>query len=279
MNAQIKKLTQAFPAFRLHLVDNKRWVLMAGVGLAVAVTAIIVSVLWTGNRGYVSLYGRQENLPVSQIVTVLDGEKLTIRDGPYRIDPQSGQILVPEDALSKTRMTLAAKGVQAILPSGYELMDKDEVLGSSQFVQNVRYKRSLEGELAQSIMSLDAVESARVHLALNEESSFVVSDEPQNSASVVVRLHYGAKLNMDQVNAIVHLVSGSIPGLQASKVSVVDQAGNLLTDGIGAGEAVSAATRKRDRPARSSKIFRTKPVPAWRTCWIRWLARGITASV
>ncbi|EFN7882957.1 flagellar M-ring protein FliF [Escherichia coli] len=242
MNAQIKKLTQAFPAFRLRLADNKRWALMAGVGLAVAATAIIVSVLWTGNRGYVSLYGRQENLPVSQIVTVLDGEKLT-----YRIDPQSGQILVPEDALSKTRMTLAAKGVQAILPSGYELMDKDEVLGSSQFVQNVRYKRSLEGELAQSIMSLDAVESARVHLALNEESSFVVSDEPQNSASVVVRLHYGAKLNMDQVNAIVHLVSGSIPGLLASKVSVVDQAGNLLTDGIGAGEAVSAATRKRDQ--------------------------------
>ncbi|EMQ1840538.1 flagellar M-ring protein FliF [Escherichia coli] len=215
MNAQIKKLTLAFPAFRLRLADNKRWALMAGVGLAVAATAIIVSVLWTGNRGYVSLYGRQENLPVSQIVTVLDGEKLT-----YRIDPQSGQILVPEEALSKTRMTLAAKGVQAILPSGYELMDKDEVLGSSQFVQNVRYKRSLEGELAQSIMSLDAV---------------------------VVRLHYGAKLNMDQVNAIVHLVSGSIPGLHASKVSVVDQAGNLLTDGIGAGEAVSAATRKRDQ--------------------------------
>ncbi|HDY6638042.1 TPA: flagellar M-ring protein FliF [Escherichia coli] len=240
MNELIKKLTQALPAFRFRLDGNKRWALMAG--LAVAATAIIVSLLWTGNRGYVSLYGRQENLPVSQIVTVLDGEKLT-----YRIDPQSGQILVPEDELSKTRMTLAAKGVQAILPSGYELMDKDEVLGSSQFVQNVRYKRSLEGELAQSIMSLDAVESARVHLALNEESSFVVSDVPQNSASVVVRLHYGAKLNMDQVNAIVHLVSGSIPGLQASKVSVVDQAGNLLTDGIGAGEAVSAATRKRDQ--------------------------------
>ncbi|GHL79156.1 hypothetical protein ECZU36_04400 [Escherichia coli] len=240
MNAQIKKLTQAFPAFRLRLADNKRWALMAGVGLAVAATAIIVSVLWTGNRGYVSLYGRQENLPVSQIVTVLDGEKLS-----YRIDPQSGQILVPEDALSKTRMTLAAKGVQAILPSGYELMDKDEVLGSSQFVQNVRYKRSLEGSWRRALCRWTR-ESARVHLALNE-SSFVVSDEPQNSASVVVRLHYGAKLNMDQVNAIMHLVSGSIPGLQASKVSVVDQAGNLLTDGIGAGEAVSAATRKRDQ--------------------------------
>lgn len=198
--------------------------------------------LWNGNHGYVSLYGSQENIPVSQIVTVLDGEKLE-----YRIDPQSGQILVPEETLSKTRMTLAAKGVQAMLPSGYELMDKDEVLGASQFVQNIRYKRSLEGELAQSIMTLDAVESARVHLALNEESSFVVSDEPQNSASVVVRLHYGSKLDLDQVNAIVHLVSGSVPDLKVAQVSVVDQAGNLLSDGIGAGEAVSAATRKRDQ--------------------------------
>lgn len=240
MNEIIKKLTQSLPSLSFRLDGNKRLVLLAGA--AIAATAIIVSMLWTGNHGYVSLYGRQENLPVSQIVTVLDGEKLE-----YRIDPESGQILVPEEALSKTRMTLAAKGVQAMLPNGYELMDKDEVLGASQFVQNIRYKRSLEGELAQSIMTLDAVESARVHLALNEESSFVVSDEPQNSASVIVRLHYGSKLDMDQVNAIVHLVSGSVPNLHASKVSVVDQAGNLLSDGIGAGEAVSAATRKRDQ--------------------------------
>ncbi|EPQ0974730.1 flagellar basal-body MS-ring/collar protein FliF [Citrobacter farmeri] len=242
MNELIKKLTQSFPAFTFRLENNKRWALLAAAAAAVAATAIIVSLLWNGNHGYVSLYGRQENLPVSQIVTVLDGEKLQ-----YRIDPQSGQILVPEDALSKTRMTLAAKGIQAILPNGYELMDKDEVLGSSQFVQNVRYKRSLEGELSQSIMTLNSVESARVHLALNEESSFVVSDEPQNSASVVVHLRYGAKLDMDQVNAIVHLISGSIPGLQASKVNVVDQAGNLLSDGLGAGEAASAATRKHDQ--------------------------------
>ncbi|EMO0512641.1 TPA: flagellar M-ring protein FliF [Citrobacter freundii] len=240
MNELIKKVTQFLPSFSFRLDGNKRLALLAAA--AIAATAIIVSVLWNGNHGYVSLYGSQENIPVSQIVTVLDGEKLE-----YRIDPQSGQILVPEETLSKTRMTLAAKGVQAMLPSGYELMDKDEVLGASQFVQNIRYKRSLEGELAQSIMTLDAVESARVHLALNEESSFVVSDEPQNSASVVVRLHYGSKLDLDQVNAIVHLVSGSVPDLKAAQVSVVDQAGNLLSDGIGEGEAVSAATRKRDQ--------------------------------
>lgn len=240
MNELIKKLTPFVPSLSFRLDGYKRWYLLAGV--AIAATAIIVSLLWNSNRGYISLYGRQENLPVSQIISVLDGEKLE-----YRIDPESGQILVPEVALSKTRMALAAKGVQAILPNGYELMDKDEVLGTSQFVQNIRYKRSLEGELAQSIMTLDAVESARVHLALSEDSSFVVSDEPQNSASVVLRLHYGSKLDMDQVNAIIHLVSGSIPGMKASKVSVVDQAGTLLSEGVGAGEAVSAATRKRDQ--------------------------------
>ena len=240
MKELIKKVTKFIPTYSSMLDRNKRLAILAAA--AIAATAMNDSVLWNGNHGYVSLYGSQENIPVSQIVTVLDGEKLE-----YRIDPQSGQILVPEETLSKTRMTLAAKGVQAMLPSGYELMDKDEVLGASQFVQNIRYKRSLEGELAQSIMTLDAVESARVHLALNEESSFVVSDEPQNSASVVVRLHYGSKLDLDQVNAIVHLVSGSVPDLKAAQVSVVDQAGNLLSDGIGAGEAVSAATRKRDQ--------------------------------
>ncbi|SPX11941.1 lateral flagellar M-ring protein (FliF-like) [Escherichia coli] len=114
-------------------------------------------------------------------------------------------------------------------------MDKDEVLGSSQFVQNVRYKRSSKGSWRRALCRWTRWRARGCIWRSTKKARFVVSDEPQNSASVVVRLHYGAKLNMDQVNAIVHLVSGSIPGLQASKVSVVDQAGNLLTDGIGAG--------------------------------------------
>lgn len=135
MNELIKKYTSFVPSLSFRLDGYKRWYLLAGV--AMAATAIIVSLMWNSNRGYISLYGRQENLPVSQIISVLDGEKLE-----YRIDPESGQILVPEAALSKTRMALAAKGVQAILPNGYELMDKDEVLGTSQFVQNIRYPHS-----------------------------------------------------------------------------------------------------------------------------------------
>lgn len=231
------RLSAPLSALSAALPGNKKWLALGGA--AVLLTAAIVGTLWHSNSGYIALYGAQEHLPVSQIITVLDGEKVD-----YRIDPATGQILVPDAQLSKIRMTLAGKGVQALNPTGYELMDKDEVLGSSQFVQNIRYKRSLEGEMAQSIMTLDAVETARVHLALNEESSFVVSEEAHNSASVVVRLHYGSKLDAEQVNAIIHLVSGSVPGLAPAQVSVVDQAGVLLSEGVADETRASATTRK-----------------------------------
>lgn len=216
---------------------NKKWAILTGS--AVFATAVIVGTMWHSNSSYTALYGAQEHLPVSQIITVLDGEKMD-----YRIDPASGQILVNEDDLSRIRMTLVGKGVLALSPEGYELMDKDEVLGSSQFVQGIRYKRSLEGEMAKSIMSLDAVEDARVHLALNEESSFVISDKPQNSASVMLRLHYGSTLKAEQVDAIIHLVSGSVPGMKAAQISVIDQAGNLLSADIGEEARVSTTTKK-----------------------------------
>lgn len=197
---------------------------------AVLLTALIVLALWRSNQGYTALFGSQEQIPVSQVVEVLGGESIA-----YRVNPTNGQILVPENDLAKARMVLASKGIKAVTPSGYELMDKDEMLGSSQFIQNVRYKRSLEGELAQSIMTLDPVESARVHLGLSESSSFVLNNRSESSASVVVRLKYGQKLNDEQVASIIQLVAGSVPGMQSSMVRVVDQQGNLLSDGIQAG--------------------------------------------
>lgn len=241
MNQNLLEKARQWLAVVMAKLDGKKRIALFAAA-AVAATAIISAVLLGGNYGYVALYGRQQNIPVSEVISVLDESKAT-----YRIDPGSGQILVPEEALSQIRMTLAAKGVQAISPDGYKLMDKDEVLGASQFVQNIRYKRSLEGEMAKSIMSLDAVQSARVHLALNEESSFVVSEQSKNSASVVVRLRYGNTLSLDQVNAIIHLVSGSVPGLLPSQVSVIDQTGALLSDGVSDGEGSRAVTRKNDQ--------------------------------
>jgi flagellar M-ring protein FliF len=199
-----------------------QWLIAAG---AVLLTGAIVFSLWRSNQGYVALYGSQEKLPVAQVVEVLGAESIA-----YRINPDNGQILIPEDKLPRARMALAAKGITAVMPDGYELMDKEEMLGSSQFVQNVRYKRSLEGELARSIMALDPVENARVHLGLSESSSFVMTNKPQSSASVMLQLHYGKHLDEQQVAAIVQLVAGSVPGMQAASVRVVDQAGNLLSE-------------------------------------------------
>ncbi|WP_142503708.1 flagellar basal-body MS-ring/collar protein FliF [Lelliottia amnigena] len=220
------------PAGRL----KPQWLITAGGLLLVA--AIVFS-LWRSNQGYVALYGSQENIPVAQVVEVLGAEAIA-----YRINPDNGQILIPENKLPRARMALAAKGITAVMPEGYELMDKEEMLGSSQFVQNVRYKRSLEGELARSIMALDPVESARVHLGLSESSSFVMTNKPQSSASVMLQLRYGKHLNEQQVAAIVQLVAGSVPGMQANSVRVVDQAGNLLSENGQQGTTNMASIRQ-----------------------------------
>jgi flagellar M-ring protein FliF len=220
------------PAGRL----KPQWLITAGGLLLVA--AIVFS-LWRSNQGYVALYGSQENIPVAQVVEVLGAEAIA-----YRINPDNGQILIPENKLPRARMALAAKGITAVMPEGYELMDKEEMLGSSQFVQNVRYKRSLEGELARSIMALDPVESARVHLGLSESSSFVMTNKPQSSASVMLQLRYGKHLDEQQVAAIVQLVAGSVPGMQANSVRVVDQAGNLLSENGQQGTTNMASIRQ-----------------------------------
>ena len=220
------------PAGRL----KPQWLITAGGLLLVG--AIVFS-LWRSNQGYVALYGSQENIPVAQVVEVLGAEAIA-----YRINPDNGQILIPENKLPRARMALAAKGITAVMPEGYELMDKEEMLGSSQFVQNVRYKRSLEGELARSIMALDPVESARVHLGLSESSSFVMTNKPQSSASVMLQLRYGKHLDEQQVAAIVQLVAGSVPGMQANSVRVVDQAGNLLSENGQQGTTKLASIRQ-----------------------------------
>lgn len=231
----LNKIKARIPALPQGINKN---MLMIGAAAVVLTGAIVIS-LWRSNQGYVALFGSQENVPVSQVVEVLGAENIA-----YRVNPDNGQLLIDEGKLPKARMALAAKGITAMMPSGYELMDKEEMLGSSQFIQNVRYKRSLEGELAQTIMGLDPVEHARVHLGLMESSSFVLSNKPDSSASVAVRLRYGKTLNDQQVGAIVQLVAGSIPGMKVANVRVVDQNGTLLSEGFQAGNTSIAGIRQ-----------------------------------
>jgi flagellar M-ring protein FliF len=192
--------------------------------LAIGVTALVMLVLWRDQASYKPLFGAHEKVVAADVMTVLDGANV-----PYRLHPDTGQVLVPERDLGRVRMLLASKGVVAKLPAGLELLDHNDPLGVSQFVQDVRFRRGLEGDLTQSIMSIDAVEAARVHVAIAHSSSFVVSDGDKSSASVILTLKPGHSLAREQIAGIINMVAGSVAGLDPTRVTLIDQSGNLLS--------------------------------------------------
>ncbi|NHZ40046.1 flagellar M-ring protein FliF [Massilia sp. CCM 8693] len=213
--------------------------------LAIAITAAVMMYMWNDQAGYKPVFGANERVASGDMMAVLDADKIA-----YRLHPDTGQLLVPSSELGKVRMLLAAKGVTAQLPAGLELMDKNDPLGVSQFVQDVRFRRGLEGELAQSILSMDAIASARVHLSIARSTSFVASDGEKSSASVVVAVKPGRTLAPEQIAAIINMVSGSVASLSPARVSLVDQAGNYLSSRIDLSEGFDGAAQGSDANAK-----------------------------
>ncbi|POZ63377.1 flagellar M-ring protein FliF [Chromobacterium alticapitis] len=223
-------------AGRRLLPENAWRTLLPIVLLAIGLSVVATLWLWRDDASYKPLFGAQEKVSSADMMAALDADKI-----PYRIHPETGQVLVPDADLARARMQLAAKGVVAQLPAGLELLDKNDPLGVSQFVQDVRFRRGLEGELAQSIMALDPVKSARVHLSLPRSTSFVTVGGEKGSASVVVTLKPGQQLSNEQIAAVVKLVAGSVSSLEPSQVTLVDQAGQLLSGRIDLGDGSLAA--------------------------------------
>ncbi|KXI22962.1 flagellar basal-body MS-ring/collar protein FliF [Photobacterium sanguinicancri] len=205
---------------------------LAGLLAAIAalVTVAVVLGLWQGSSQYRPLYGEAEQFDRSQVIAVLEEKGLD-----YYVEPQKGSVMVDRNSLGKARLALAAAGVEAQLPAGLEILSQDSSLGTSQFVENARYRHGLEGELARSIMALDAVRNVRVHLAMPKQTLFVRRDKEQASASVILSLQPGQALSTEQVTAIVNLVAGSVPELEPDQVNVIDQQGNLLSALVGEG--------------------------------------------
>ena len=206
--------------------DNKSLLVIAL--LAALVATVIVVILWTASQNYVPLYGRQEMYDTANILEQLEKEQV-----PFRLDSGTGQVLVPEGKLAQVRMALAARGVRAAMPAGLESLNTVSGLGTSEFMETARYRHAMEGELARSIIALDSVRSARVHLAIPKRTLFVGRDEEKPTASVVLDLQPGRSLEPAQVEAIANLVAGSIPGMKPESVSIVDQAGELLSAEMG----------------------------------------------
>jgi flagellar M-ring protein FliF len=160
---------------------------------------------------------------------------------PFEIRNDGAIILVPKDKVTRLRMKLAEGGLPKGGGVGYEIFDKSDALGTTSFVQNINHLRALEGELARTIHAIDRVQAARVHLVLPERPLFA-RETPEPSASIVVRVR--GTLEPQQIKAIRHLVASAVNGLKPGRVSIVDEAGQLLADGAG-GEDNTVADERR----------------------------------
>jgi flagellar M-ring protein FliF len=198
------------------------------LGLFALVAAVIALGLWmffwTQKPDYVPVFAGLDPKSTSEASELLNTAQI-----PFRIDPGSGALAVPQDQLGNAKLALAAAGLPAKTDSGFDAIKGDQGFGTSQFIENARYQHALESELARTIANLRPVREARVHLAMPKPSAFTRQKEPA-SASVVLQLHSGAALEQGQVDAIVHLVASSIPGLPPERVTVVDQYGRMLSN-------------------------------------------------
>ena len=197
-----------------------------------AVFVVMALHMSTGNM--VPLYTNLSLEDSAKIVAELDKAAT-----PYELVGNGTEIMVPSDRVLRLRMGMAEQG----LPSGgsivgYEIFDRSETFGSSNFVMNVNMLRALEGELSRTIASITDVDVARVHLVMPKRELFS-RDKEKPSASVTIKMRGGHSLEHSEVIAITHLVASAVPGLESSKVTVVDSHGKLLARGDG-GEGIDA---------------------------------------
>jgi flagellar M-ring protein FliF len=191
--------------------------------LAVSIAIGLAVVLWAQAPNYDLLISGVAEKDAAEIIEALDK-----MDVDYRLDPGSGAVMVPSGNVRELKLKLAAQGLPRSASLGYELLDKDTGFGTSKGVETMRFQRALEGEIALTIQTIQNVKSAKVLLALPVQSVFV-RERKKPSASVVVELYQGRSLEKEQIEAIVHLVASSVPLMEASQVTVVDQKGRLLS--------------------------------------------------
>ncbi len=201
---------------------NRRIALMALVAMVAAIG--VAMLLWAQAPEYKPLFIDLSENQAGEILEALDRLQ-----ADYRIDRRRGTILVPADQVHELRLRLAAQGLPRNDEQGFEILEKDPGFGVSRSLEKARFQRALEGELARSIMTLEGVKAARVHLALPKESVFVRQRKPP-SASVLLQLAPGHEVTHAQVKAVVHLVAAAVPRLDPKRVTVVDQYGHLLND-------------------------------------------------
>ena len=196
--------------------------LLAGFAASIALAIGVVN--WASTPSYEPVYGAMAPADTATAINVLQTSGIS-----YRIEQGTGLLEVPYGDVLQARMALASEGFPRNGGGiGFESLYDEQQMGLSSFMEQARYHRAVEAELARTISAMDSVSGARVHLAIAKQSAFIRSgNEP--SASVMVNLLPGVRLSERQLSGIIHLVASSIPNLDSGGVSVVDQGGKLLS--------------------------------------------------
>jgi flagellar M-ring protein FliF len=210
--------------------------LLALVGLIVAV--VVVSLMWATAPKYQYLFTDLSESDASLIVQNLKDSRIQ-----YRLTKGGTAIMIPEDKVYETRLNLAAQGLpKGGVGKGFSLFDETN-FSTSEFVQKINYQRALQNELANTIMSLEEVEFARVHIAMPKESIFIEDEKPAK-ASIVIKIKPGMDMNQAKVQGVVYLVEKSVRGLDSENISIVDIKGRVLYAGKKASDSAALANNQ-----------------------------------
>ncbi|MBO9540985.1 flagellar M-ring protein FliF [bacterium] len=231
MNDFIKQLQQDIIRIWTGLTRIQR--IIFGAVAAASVVAIVMLVLWAQTPEWSPLFTNMDEQDAGQVIGKLKEAKV-----PYQVSGTA--IMVPKSKVHELRLEMAAKGLPQGGTVGFELFDKSQ-FGMTDALQKLNYQRALQGELVRTIQSLDGIESARVHLVIPEKDLFSDSAEDP-SAAVVVKLKSGAKLKVEQVKTVTHLVAKSVEGLKEANVVITDVDGRNYSDEAGFGREDSLAS-------------------------------------
>lgn len=211
--AQLNALTE------LTLVRQIMFMLLAAGAIALGVSMV----LWSRGNNYSVLYSNLNVQDISEVSQALESAQLD-----YRIEPGTGYLSVPQDSLQEVRLHLASLGLPRTSANGYDVLEQQNTLGTSNFIEQARYNRALEQELVKTIKLLRGVRDVRVHISIPKQSSFLRSSS-KPSASVMLDLIGTGSVSDTQIAGVAHLVASSVAGLDSADVSIVDQKGNLLS--------------------------------------------------
>jgi len=193
------------------------------LGLAASIAIAVGLVQWVVEPNFKPLYGAMAPEDTNQVIASLEANGVD-----YRLNERSGVVAVAASDIHRARLFLAGDGYPRADGMGFESLYREQEIGLSSFMEQARFHRALESELARTISALESVRAARVHLAMSKQTVFLRQRE-QPAASVMLNLYAGQGLNERQLAGIIHLVASSVPNLESEQVSVVDQQGKLLS--------------------------------------------------